>query len=137
MRRIMSSPSYNTQRNTKKTIISPWDRTLQAMLGGTSNNVANSNGGYTHYFHHNNTTHGINGNNGYNNSNTNNSSTHRRSIIERIAIISMLMIAWGWIMTFCGMLFYHGYQYRMSSGDRKSTRLNSSHSIASRMPSSA
>ena len=111
MRRIMSTPSY-TQRTTKKNIISPWDRTVQAMMGSTSNNLSSSNGYNTHHLHHNNAH--SNGNGYSNTANTNNS--HRRSIIERIAIISMLMIAWGWIMTFCGMLFYHGYQYRMSSG---------------------
>jgi alpha-1,3-mannosyl-glycoprotein beta-1,2-N-acetylglucosaminyltransferase len=112
----MSSPSYS-QRNTKKTIISPWDRTVQAMLGTTtkSSSAAASSNGYTHHIHSNSTL-GSNGSiNGYIN-NTNNSNSYRRSIIERIAIISMLMIAWGWIMTFCGMLFYHGYQYRISSG---------------------
>lgn len=31
--------------------------------------------------------------------------------MERVAIGSVLMIAWAWIMVFFGMIFYHGYQY--------------------------
>ena len=103
MRRILSSPSYS-QRTSKKTIISPWDRTVQAMMGTPNHHHS---GGYTHISSSN--------GNGYTN-NSNHSNGRRRTIIERIAVVAMLMIAWGWIMTFCGMLFYYGYQYRMTTG---------------------
>jgi alpha-1,3-mannosyl-glycoprotein beta-1,2-N-acetylglucosaminyltransferase len=106
MRRILSTPSYSQR---KKKIISPWDRTVNAMTG-----ISN------HGSHKNGTTNGSNGYHMNQNGNNNNNNHHdilnrHRSTIERIAMVAILMMAWGWIMTFCGMIFYHGYQYRISS----------------------
>ena len=41
-----------------------------------------------------------------------------RPKVERVAVAGILLIAWAWIMVFFGMIFYHGYQYRTTSGGK-------------------
>ena len=45
-------------------------------------------------------------------------SSTSRPKVERVAVAGMILIAWAWIMVFLGMIFYHGYQYRIPSGGR-------------------
>src|SRR3546814_2530816 len=58
---------------------------------------------------------------------------------SRRLIAGVSVASWSLMTALCGLSgnFFQLFLARMGVGDRKSTRLNSSHSCASRMPSSA
>jgi alpha-1,3-mannosyl-glycoprotein beta-1,2-N-acetylglucosaminyltransferase len=93
---VASTPSNGNlahRKGSTATIISPWARAMQATSNGA---ISSGNHHHRHNYYHGNSS--------------------NRSKLERIAIASMVVIAWFWIMVFCGMMFYHGYQYRFTIG---------------------
>jgi alpha-1,3-mannosyl-glycoprotein beta-1,2-N-acetylglucosaminyltransferase len=86
---MSTSINGNLQRKkgTSGIIISPWARAVKATSGAVATN-------------------------GIHRTNHRNGGSTSRYPIDRIVIMLLLLLAWGWIMMFCGMLFYHGYHYR-------------------------
>lgn len=96
---VASTPSNGHlahRKGSTATIISPWARAVHAT---TSGSISSGN----HHPHRNNNHHYY-------------GSVSNRSKLEKIAVAIMVVIAWFWIMIFCGMIFYHGYQYRLAMG---------------------